>query len=71
MRTVIHLFDTKDEADAFQEGVEWVNDSAIRFKDKFVAGKPGEGQTFGVVYDDIDGEDDDATIDHQKGAANA
>jgi hypothetical protein len=67
VRTVTHLFDTKPEADAFQEGVDWVNDSAITFSEEFVSGEPGEGQTFGVVYTDDDG-DEDVTFDHQEGA---
>lgn len=65
MRKVTHLFDTVDERDAFEAGVDWVNDSALGPAEYFVSGDEASGITYGLVYRDQDG-DGDTVIDHQK-----
>jgi len=63
-RKITHLFDTQEEADAFEDGVEWVNDSAIKFVERFAAPRL-HPDTYGIVYEDEDGDEDDI-INHQK-----
>jgi len=60
MRIVTHRFDSVAEAEAFSEGVEWVNDSAL----ELVSDDHDDPTT--LIYQDEDGEDENLTIDHRK-----
>lgn len=57
-RTVRHRFRTTTEANAFVEGVEWVNDGAVEVIDIEV------GDFAVVVCEDEDGGDEDITLDY-------
>ena len=63
MRTVTHIYFTSTEANAFVDGVQWVNDSAVEVQD-IQDGEDEDGPFAKVICLDEDGEED-KVFDHR------